>query len=321
MRDAIKITNDFDKKQARAWVQVDINAPFPGRKSLFSLGIFKADFVDMQFTGRVRLEASKDQEKVSTTGYGRIDTAIDAVVGGQSMVRFENFGLAFTREKGLDIEFDPKNVRLNPQFKFIQDFLSAIFPELPGGLQWIRDNGIPIGVQHDFAIPNLSINFATSGVSNISLENHFKLIAFPDFLLANRFNLSTMERPFIFSIFIIGGTGFIQVEAEYKPISDELSVLVDAGAGGSAQLAFAFGPFSGQVFITLSAVLSYRKTIGKPGGGLSISVVLVIAGHVNVAGIVTIGITLMLRMTYLDSGQIDAEGSLSVTIRISSSLN
>ncbi|RWP51085.1 hypothetical protein [Mesorhizobium sp.] len=317
VRDAVKVTHDFDKKQARAWVQVDINAPFPGRRSLFSLGIFKADFVDMQLTGRVRLEASKDQEKVSVTGFGRIGTAIDAVVAGQSMVRFEKFGLAFTKESGLDIEFDPKNVRLNPQFKFIQDFLSMIFPELPGGLEWIRENGIPVGVQHDFAIPNLSLNFATSGVSNISLENHFKLVAFPDFMLANRFNLSTMERPFIFSIFIIGGTGYIQVEAEYRPIRDELTVLVDAGAGGSAQLAFAFGPFTGQVFITLSGVLSYRKTIGKPGGGLSISVVLVIAGHVDVAGIVTVGITLMLRMTYRDNGQVDGDGSLTVTIRIS----
>ncbi|MDX8501928.1 hypothetical protein RFM99_26385 [Mesorhizobium sp. VK4C] len=317
VRDAVKVTHDFDKKHARAWVQVDINAPFPGRRSLFSLGIFKADFVDMQLTGRVRLEASKDQEKVSMTGFGRIGTAIDVVVAGQSMVRFEKFGLAFTKESGLDIEFDPKNVRLNPQFKFVQDFLSTIFPELPGGLEWIRENGIPVGVQHDFAIPNLSLNFATSGVSNISLENHFKLIAFPDFLLANRFNLSTMERPFIFSIFIIGGTGYIQVEAEYRPIRDELTVLVDAGAGGSAQLAFAFGPFTGQVFITLSGVLSYRKTIGKPGGGLSISVVLVIAGHVDVAGIVTVGVTLVLRMTYRDNGQIDADGSLSVTIRIS----
>jgi hypothetical protein len=233
------------------------------------------------------------------------------------MVCFEKFGLGFTKEKGLDIEFDPKNVRLNPQFQFIQDFLSGIFPELPGGMEWIKEDGIPVGVQHDFALPNLSLNFGTSGVSNISLANHFRLVAFPDFMLANRFNLSTIERPFIFSIFIIGGTGYIQVEAEYKPVSDELTVLVDAGAGGSASLAFAFGPFSGQVFITLSGVLSYRKTLNKPGGGLSISSVLVIAGHVDVAGIVTVGMTLMLRMIYRDDGQIDGEGSLSVTIRIS----
>lgn len=317
VRDAVKITHDFDKKQARAWVQIDIAAPFPGRRSLFSLGVFKADFVDMRLTGRVRLEASSDQEKVAVTGFGHIATTLDAVVGGQSMVKFERFGLEFTKEKGLDVQFDPKNAKLNPQFKWIQDFLSGLFPELRGGLEWIKENGIPVGVQHDFVLPNLSLTFGTSGISNISLENHFRLVAFPDFVIANRFNLSTIDRPFIFSIFIIGGTGYLQIEAEYKPVRNELAVLVEAGAGGSAQLAFAFGPFIGQIFITISGVLSYRKVLGKPGGGLSISMVLVITGQVDVCGLVTVGITLMLRMSYRDNGQVDADGTLTVTIRIS----
>lgn len=318
VRDAIKVTHDFDKKQAKAWVQVDINAPMPGRRSLFSVGVFKADFVDMQLIGQVRLEASKDQDKVTQTGFGRIGTVIDLVVGGQSMVSFTKFGLNFTREKGLEIDFDPSNIRLNPQFKFIQDFLSTLFGgDEPGGLKKIMEGGLPVGVEHEFLVPPVSLNFGTSGVSNISIENRFKLVAYPDFMLADRFNLSTVERPFIFSIFIIGGTGYIQIEAQYRPFDNELSVLVEAGAGGSASLAFAFGPFSGQIFITLSGVLAYRKTIGKPGGGLSISVVLVIAGHVDVAGIITVGITLMLRMTYRDNGQVDGEGTLSVTIRIS----
>ncbi|QQN65261.1 hypothetical protein JIR23_05530 [Bradyrhizobium diazoefficiens] len=315
--DAVRVTHDFDKKQARAWVQVDIDAPMGGRRSLFSVGVFKADFVDMRLTGQVRLDASKDQDKVTETGYGRIGTTVDLVVGGQSMVRFEKFALNFTRESGLKIEFDPKNIRLNPSFKFIQDFLGTLFPDKVGGLQLIKLNGIPVGVQHDFALPPISLNFGTSGVSNISIENHFKLLAFPDFMLANRFNLSTIERPFIFSIFVIGGAGYIQIDAEYRPFDKELTVTVEAGAGGSASLAFAFGPFVGQVFIALSGTLSYRKVIGKPGGGLSISAVLVIAGHVDVAGIVTVGIVLMLRMTYRDDGQIDADGSLTVEIRIS----
>jgi hypothetical protein len=318
VRDAIRITHEFDEKQARAWVQVDIDAPMPGRRSLFSVGAFKVDFVDMRLTGQVRLEASKDTEKVTESGYGHVGTMIDLVAAGQSMVLFEKFGLGFTREKGLQVEFDPKSVRLNPSFRYIQDFLSTLFGDEAGGMQIVKDNGIPVGMQYDFVIPPVALNFATSGVSNISISNHFKLQAFPDFMLANRFNLSTVERPFIFSIFIIGGTGYIQVETQYRPFDSELMVAVEAGAGGSASFAFACGPFVGQVFITLSTVLTYRKLIGRPGGGLSISAVLVIAGHVEVAGIVTVGIVLMLRMTYRDNGQIDADGSLKVTIRISS---
>ncbi|RWB69720.1 hypothetical protein [Mesorhizobium sp.] len=318
VRDAIRVTHDFDKKQARAWVQVDVKAPMLGRRSLFSIGIFSADFVDMTLIGQVRLEASKDTDHVTLTGFGRIDTVIDLVVGGQTMVSFTKFALSFTKEGGLKIDFDPTGIRLNPQFKFIQDFLSTLFGDLdPGGVKLIKENSIPVGVEHEYIIPPVALNFGTSGVSNISIENRFRLVAFPDFMLADRFNLSTVERPFIFSIFIIGGTGYIQIEAQYRPFDSELSVMVEAGAGGSAQLAFSFGPFSGQVFITLSGTLSYRKVIGKAGGGLAISVVIVIAGHVDVAGIVTVGITLMLRLTYRDNGQVDGDGSLSVTIRIS----
>ncbi len=317
MKDAIRVTHDFDKAQARAWVQVDIDAPMPGRRTLFSLGVFQIDFVDLRMTGQVRLEASKDQDRVTQSGFGRIDTTIDVIAAGQSMVRFEKFALNFTREKGLEIEFDPKHIRLNPSFKFIQDFLSNLFPDEVGGLKIVKQDNIPVGVEHDFVIPPMTLNFGTSGVSNISIENHFKLVAFPDFMIANRFNLSTIERPFIFSIFIIGGTGYIQIDAEYRPFDSQLMVSVEAGAGGSAALAFAVGPFVGQVFITLSGVMTYRKMIGKPGGGLSLAVVVVIAGQVEVCGIVTVGINLVLRLSYRDNGQIDGQGSLSVSIRIS----
>lgn len=317
MADAVRITHDFDKAAARAWVQVDIDAPMPGRRTLFSLGVFQVDFVDMALTGRVRLEVSKDQQNPTQTGFGRIGTTIDVVVGGQSMVKFEKFALNFTREKGLKVEFDPKNIHLNPSFKFIQDFLANLFPDEAGGLKIVKRDNIPVGVEHEFAIPPMTLNFGTSGVTNISIENHFKLLAFPDFMIANRFNLSTLERPFIFSIFIIGGTGYVQIDAEYRPFDSQLMVSVEAGAGGSAALAFAVGPFVGQVFITLSGVMTYRKMIGKPGGGLSLAVVLVIAGQVEVCGIVSVGITLTLRLSYRDNGEIDAQGSLAVTIRIS----
>ena len=233
------------------------------------------------------------------------------------MVKFEKFALNFTRESGLQVEFDPKNIRINPALEFVQEFLAMLFPDEVGGMRVIKRDGVPVGLEHEFAMPPVSLNFATSGISNIAISNTFQLTAYPDFVLADQFWLSKPEQPFIFSFFIIGGTGYVHVEAEYRPFQSELTVTVEAGAGGSAALGFSVGPFSGQVFITLSIALTYQKRIGAPGGGLSIGAVLVIAGYVNVASIATVGIYLMLRMTYRDSGQIDANGTLSVTIRIS----
>lgn len=315
--DSIVLTHEFNVKKGRAWVQIDINVPLPGRRSLFSVEVFKADFVDTKLTARVRFEVTEDDPNVTQTGYGRIDSAIDLAVAGQSMVRFEKFALSFTRESGLEVQFDPKNIRINPSLQFVQDFLAMLFPDEIGGMRVIKRDGIPVGLEHEFAMPPISLNFGTSGISNISISNTFQLTAYPDFVLADQFWLSRPERPFIFSFFIIGGTGYVHVEAEYKPFRSDLVVTVEAGAGGSAALAFSFGPFSGQVFITLSVTISYQKRIGSPGGGLSIGAMLVIAGYVNVASIATVGIYLMLRMTYRESGQVDADGTLSVTIRIS----
>jgi hypothetical protein len=315
--DSIVLTHELNPAKGRAWIQIDIKVPLPGRRSLFSVEVFKADFIDTLLTANVRFEASQDDPNVTQTGFGRIDTVVDLSVAGQSMVRFEKFGLSFTRERGLEVEFDPKAIRINPSLQFVQDFLSMLFPDEIGGMKVIKRDGVPVGLEHEFAMPPISLNFGTSGISNICISNSFQLTAYPDFVLGDQFWLSRPERPFIFSFFIIGGTGYIHVEAEYKPFHSDLVVTVEAGAGGSAALAFSVGVFSGQVFITLSISLSYQKRIGSPGGGLSIGSILVIAGYVDVACIATVGICLMLRMTYRDSGQVDADGSLCVTIRIS----
>src|SRR5262249_55890771 len=65
-----------------------------------------------------------------------------------------------------------------------------------------------------------------------------------------------------------------------------------------------------------SVALAYTKVFGRPGGGLTISLVLVVAGNVDVAGIITIYIGLMLRLSYQDNGAIDATGTLTVSIQI-----
>ncbi|MCA9233534.1 MAG: hypothetical protein KDA57_23040, partial [Planctomycetales bacterium] len=76
-RDAIRLTHDLDKKSFRAWAQVDIDLLMPGRRSLFTVGPFKLDFVDMHLLGQVRLEASKDTDRVAQSGHAQLVTTID----------------------------------------------------------------------------------------------------------------------------------------------------------------------------------------------------------------------------------------------------
>ncbi|MGY2490074.1 hypothetical protein [Cupriavidus sp. CP313] len=314
---AIRVTHDLDRKAGRAWVQIDINAPLPGKTEMFSLSVFQANLINARLSGQLRLEVDQNRPDVTQSGLGRIDAGLEMVVSGQPMVQFDRFGLQFSQTGGLQVDFDAKSVRLNPSLQFIQDFLSTLIPGEFGGMTVMKRDGIPIGLSHAFSMPPLSLNFGTSGVTNIAISNEFKLLAYPDFVLSNRFCLSRPEQPFIFSFFVFGGTGYVIVEATYRPFREELSVTVDVAAGASAALAFAFGPFSGQVFITLSISIQFQKTLGQSEGGLTVGALIVIAGYVDVMGIATVGISVVLRLSYHDSGKVDAIGSLSITITIS----
>lgn len=320
LRQVVRLSHDLDAKAGRAWVQADLDVPLPGRQPMFSIGPFTLFLRDSRLTAFLRADASKDSEEVAVTDRALMLTTIEAVVGGQVMVTLQDVMITYSSEDKLNFTLDPTKIRIHQTMRFIQDTLGSIFGDELGGLVFIKENGIPVGVEHKFAMPPLSLMYGTSGVSNLQISNRFALRAYPDFIIANRFNLSRRELPFLFTIFIIGGAGYIQVDTEYRPFDKQLMVVVEAGLGGSAALGFSLGPVSGGVFISISVVLRYQKTIGSaPNGedGLSVSLVLLIAGSVTLWGMVTVYLGLMLSISYHDSGKIDGLGQLSVEVRIS----
>ncbi|MGJ9416285.1 hypothetical protein ACHAC9_00760 [Massilia sp. CMS3.1] len=317
MRDAIRITHDFDQKRARAWVCIDVNVPLDGRHPLFSVGPFSLDLLDANLVGQVRLEAAADSDKVEQSGSATITTAFDAVVGGQSMVTLNKVELRYDKSGSLKVDFDPKNLKLNPTFQFIQNTLQSIVGDEFGGLKIVKRDGIPVGVEHLFSMPPMNLMFGTSGVQNLQIANQFQLLAYPDFMIANRFSLARPDLPFIFSVFIIGGTGWLTVDCEYRPFTNELLVVVEAGAGGSASLGFGFAGCTGSVAITISVALTYRKLIGKPGGGLTVALVVLIVGTIDVLCIANATLSLLLRLSYRENGDIDASGTFRLKVRIS----
>ena len=262
-KDAIRISHDFDRKQFRAWVQVDVNYPIKGRKELYSFGPFAVFFRDTTLTGVMRAEASQDSSDTKTTARSQIDTHIDVDIGGERMLSLEKVAIHYEQGSGLKFDFDPKSIRLQAALQFVQDTLGGLMGDQMGGLQIIKEKGIPVGVQHVFTLPTISIMAGTSGVSNIQLSNVFRLLAYPDFVLTNRFNLSRPELPFIFSFFIVGGTGYIVIDATYRPLDGALTVGVECAAGGSASFGFSLGPVSGSVFVAFDLVITYTKTISR----------------------------------------------------------
>lgn len=314
--DAVRLSHDFNKETFRAWVQLDIDAALSGRKALVSLGPFCLNAVNTRLVGRVRLEASKDTDRVDDEGEATLNTDFEAAVGGQVMVTLREVAVRFSKGSGLKVDFDPKKVEINRNLQFVQNALGSIFGDEIGGLKVVKQDGIPVGLEHVFSMPPMSLMFGTSGLQNIQISNQFQLIAYPDFRISNRFSLARPELPFIFSIFIIGGTGWLTVDVDYRPFGNELMVVVDAAAGGSASLGFACAGCTGAVAITLAAALTYRKLIGASGGGLTVSMVVTIVGVVDVLRIASAHLSVVLRLSYAENGDIDANGGFRLEVRI-----
>ena len=317
-----KVTHDLDKKAKTAWAKAELDIPFPKRARIFGLGPFNLFFNKPKLVAWVRIEANAKTKDVTTAEHGEVKTDIEAVVSGQPMVTLRDVKILYTKDGGLDFKIDPKNIRLHPNFQFIQDMLDGLGLDFgDNGPALIKEGGVPVGIEHKLALPIPSVSAGTSGVTDLQILNAFRLKAYPNFEIANRFNLSTQELPFNFAIFIIGGTGFIQLDVKHEPAENLTEIVVAAGVGGSASLSFAFGPVSGGVFITLTVILTYRKYLPRPDdkvdAGLSVALELAIYGHVSLWGLATIMLRLSLSMTYHDSGRVDANGRLSVTLRVS----
>lgn len=318
----VKITHDVDKRAKTAWVKAELDLPFPKRAKLFGLGPFTLFLNKPKLIAWVRIEASAKTKDVTTTEHGEIRTDLEAVVAGQPMVTLRDVIILYTSDGGLDFKIDPSKIKLHPNFQFIQDVTDGLGLDFgDSGLAVLKDGNIPVGIEHKLALPLPPIAAGTSGVTNLTILNTFQLKAYPDFYIANKFNLSTREQPFVFSIFIIGGTGFIELDVNHMPAKGQTTIVMTAGVGGSASLAFAFGPVSGGVFVTLTVILTYRKYLpaqaDSQDAGLSVALELAIFGQVSLWGIATIVLRLSLSMTYHESGRIDANGRLSVTLRIS----
>lgn len=320
VRDAVRITHDFDRKQLRAWVQVDVDVPVPGQRELYAIGPFALYFRDSKLTGRMRAEASQDDDAVRDSGSGEIATNIDVVVSGELLLSLEQVRITYSGTGGLKFDFDPKNIRLHPSMQFVQDTFGSLFADEIGGMTVLKEQGVPVGVEHLFSLPTIDLMSGTTGVANIQISNLFRLRAHPEFVIANRFNLSRADAPFLFTFFILGGTGYTFVDTSYSPLTNRLAVTVEAAAGGAAAFGFSVGPVKGSVFITLSLAITYRKVFGggaPTGDGLAVSVILVIAGNVSLYGMVDVYLGILLRIMYREGGRIDGIGTLTVKVKVS----
>lgn len=333
-RDKIKITQGFDKQNLIAWVDAEADIKLPGEKTLMSIGPVKITLENGVFTGKMRLEIGIDG-KVRKTNSGQLIGTWHTNIGGTGLMIFKEAGVIFKNDK-LTFDMDPRRMEMPGLLKMLTDASKTMAasgaandPSGDGEKQSIfnigiiKEREIPTGVLASLNIPPISAGGGTTAITNLSFGGFFMISALDKdlrfrFLLGLGFYLGKKDAPFNLTVFILGGGGYIDSAIYFEP-KRGLSVDFVMSIHASAGLAVALGWMTGSITIMLGFEGEYHKRPDR-SGGVYVSIFVHIIGYVDVLGLITVYLSLLLQATYRSLGTGGSEllgrGQVRLTIRI-----
>ena len=313
----IRVKHGADPQTRRGWVEADVDVPIASDESVFAIGPVQVSVLGPHFEAHARMSVGTDGhlERIAS---GSITGDWILRVGGSEIVRFQKTQLIFDESGHTRFAIAAKNIRLAPAMDFLSSLLSNV-PSTGSGFSVKFQPPAAVEARLDLALPDL--NFGTFGVSNLRLAAGLGLDALDDFKIALTFAIGRRDAPFNVTIFVLGGSGFIETRVLYVPFlrsnaGSSLQCRVDIGLMVSASLAIALGPIRGSVAIFLGVTASLDIG-GTDARGFAIGVLLLIRGDVSLLGIVTASIVLSLEATYdTTSGLLRGRGHFEVSIKI-----
>lgn len=317
LKDKVKITHQFDRQAGRGWVQADIHIPEPGPTTLFDAGPVKVEVSRIDLKATIRIEAGLGGGPQRTQS-GRLSANWDLTVGGQQFITFADTSLTFDQSGRTKFDLDPKKVRLNGVLQMLSEaFAKLSSPDDGFTLRLVEDGGFPVGVEAALSIPLPDCSAGPCGLSNLRFGAVFELVARPEFAIGVRAYISQKTAPFTLVIFILGGGGWIDVRARYLPLSGRITTTVSIGLSAGAMLAIAFGPVKGSVFAFFYIEAEMQTDTAAAGTQLTIRVGLLLGGEVDVLGLISVSIKLLLELEYnAATGILAGTGTLSIRVKI-----
>ena len=316
----VNITHGIDKEAQIGWINAEvIPITVQGSEPLFEFIGLSVALQDGAFSGSARQQISLSGEQVSS-GQGEMKGDWQLSFGGKDLVTFVDTPLTFDQTGRFDFGVSPENVRLAPELSFIDKFLNS--NPLIGGqgegftVGILQDGLVPVGVECLLDLPIPPMIYGTTGVTGLRLIAGMQVRAIPEFSITIHAAIGSIETPFTITIFILGGTGWIQTYGHYVPRTGELSVSVSLAIGASAMLGFSFGPINGTVQIVV-AIKAQLISSNKSKDSLSISLMIICSGQVDVAGLITASLLLVMELRFEDQGRtIYGIGTVSFRIRV-----
>jgi hypothetical protein len=220
-----------------------------------------------------------------------------------------------TFDEGGHFRFDisPDRVELTAALRFLSNLMASL--GYSGSGVTIAFLPLPaIGVESRLDLPLPDVSFGAFGISNLRLLSGFGLrVAEGNFTVAASVGVGRKSAPFNLSVFILGGGGWVEVDAVYTPATQSITTDVSVGITASACLAISLGPIRGSVSVSFGIFLEFHS---RQSAGLTIGIVLIFAGEVCLASIVSVSIRLRLEATYNTDGTVIGRGIFTAKIKI-----
>jgi hypothetical protein len=314
---AIKIQHGFDKVQMRAWLQSDIDVPFTEPAPLLSFGPVEIIVDTAKFNATARMSVGRDGTQ--KTFNGRIFGDWRVVICGQDILTFLQTGLYFDDSGKIDFKINPERVELADALEFLTDFLAASGEGDGLVIEPLMRGGVPAGIAATLDIDLPDLQLGVFGISDLSLHILFGIAAIPEFELMCELGVATKTMPFTLSVWILNGGGFLTTRLSYLPIAKPHPVLtfsLEVGIVAGVGLGFNFGIVSGGVWLQVGCSITMTWSTGPGGNSTAISVFILARGNVDIAGLITAAISLLLEVTY-DGSLMIGSGTLRLSFKIS----
>lgn len=219
------------------------------------------------------------------------------------------FKVESNRKPEVDVVFDG-DVGFDDILAFIQT-LAKLIPSAgfsdPPALEVDAE-----GIRASFSVPIPSIAVGVFSIQNMRLGAGFE-IPFIGNPLSISFFFCTREEPFILTVMMVGGGGFVNLKLSPKGI-----MLLEAALEARAQLAVDFGVASGSISIAVGVYFRLEVDVGPPEKQAGeLTGYLRFQGKVDVLGLISASITLLLEMTYeFESKKLVGRATLTIEVSV-----
>ncbi|NJK93287.1 MAG: hypothetical protein HC904_16635 [Blastochloris sp.] len=311
----VKVSHSFDRPRRMTVLDARIDN-YPLAKELPIIDRSPVAFVlnKARLDARSRVEGSADG-RVRSNQYGAITADWEMRFAGRPLVTFADTRLIMQDGK-VRFECDPKKVRMSGLLQFLSDLAARAS---------FQSGGLALHIEADPATPRFlavstldipfgGVSFGAFGISGLNLHALLGLEVNANyFQLKSAFALGRRDEPFILTLFVLGGGGWVEVSHTLTVTFNgerTLQTEVSIGIAVAASLQINFGFIQGGLFASFSIVANY-----KSGGSWGVEAILLFQGRVRVLGIVDVSITLLLSAKY-ERGGLIGTGEVAIRIKI-----